>query len=187
MERCNEIYEGWGDGETHLRVPYAAESDSEFLNLYVLSNVENPPLFVLIHGGGLIAGEAETRQTLLMIDYFRNRGYTCASVNYRLAQETAFPDAIYECKAAILFLSENAGEYGYSTDRVAVFRESAGGYLVIMCAMITNEDFHGVAFIGQGVENVPSARVDVLVDYYGYTSLTGLAEDRVFGVNPCRH
>lgn len=40
------VLDGWEGGETYLHVPYAAESDAEYLNLYVPSGVENPTLFV---------------------------------------------------------------------------------------------------------------------------------------------
>ena len=40
----------------------------------------------------------------------------CASVNYRLAQEAAFPAAVEDCKAAVRYLRANADKYGYKAD-----------------------------------------------------------------------
>jgi acetyl esterase/lipase len=103
-----------------------------------------------------------------MYRHFRDRGYACASVNYRLAQEEPFPGAVCDCKAAIRYLRAHADEYGYDASRIAVFGESAGGYLAIMCAVTNDGQFNDVAFVGQDQLGDVSAHVDVLVDYYGH-------------------
>ncbi|MBQ6987474.1 MAG: hypothetical protein IJQ25_10870, partial [Oscillibacter sp.] len=74
----------WTGGKQYMGVPYALDSDSQYLDLYVPDPADGAPpkLFVLIHGGGFIAGDARTRQVQFMVQYFRNRGYACASVNY---------------------------------------------------------------------------------------------------------
>ncbi len=167
----------WDGGKAMLNIPYASVSESDYLNLYLPDGVENPQLFVLIHGGGFIAGTAETRQTQLMYRFFRDRGYAVATVNYRLAQEAPFPAAIEDCKAAIRFLRANAENYGYNAERIALFGESAGGYLASMCAFTNDGEFNDLPFIGQTGENDPGAGVDVLVDYYPFVSLTGLDGD----------
>ena len=61
-----------------------------------------------IHGGGFISNDARSRQANLMIQYFRNHGYACASVNYRLAQEAPFPAAIVSNNNIIIRLIRNA-------------------------------------------------------------------------------
>ena len=101
----------------------------------------------------------------------------CASVNYRLAQEAAFPAAVEDCKAAVRYLRANADKYGYKADQITVFGESAGGYLALMCAVTGDDEFSSVPFIGQTDSDNPSSKVDVLVDYYGYTDITGLDKD----------
>lgn len=170
--------DSWENGKVYLSVPYSEVSESDYLNLYVPDTEEQKPkLFVLIHGGGFIAGTAETKQTQLMYLYFRDRGYACATVNYRLAQEAGFPAAIEDCKSAIRYLRANADRYGYDAEHIAVFGESAGGYLATMCAFTTDDEFNSLPFIGQTDENNPSAKADALVDYYPFTSLTGLKED----------
>ncbi len=168
--------ENWNGGTAYLKVPYSDVSENTHMNLYVPDTEEAPPLFVLIHGGGFIFGNSETEQIQRTYSYFRDHGYACASINYRLAQEAAFPAAVDDCKAAIRYLRVNAEKYGYDARKIAVYGESAGGYLALMCAVTSDEDFHGVTFIGQG-EEIPSAAIDVLIDYYGYTSLTGLSAD----------
>ena len=168
----------WSGGQTYLAIPYAGASESEVLDLYVPdAGEEKPELLVIIHGGGFIAGDSQTKQAKLMYRYFRDHGYACATVNYRLAQEAAFPAAVQDCKAAIRFLRANAERYGYDAGRIVAFGESAGGYLASMCAFTTDDEFNDLPFIGQTGENNPSAMVDALLDYYPYVNWYGTEDD----------
>ena len=163
----DESRDDWNGGTAYRKVPYSEVSPSDYVNIYVPDSEEAPPLYVVIHGGGFVANDAESRQAQWMYRYFRDHGFACASVNYRLAQEAPFPAAVEDCKAAIRFLRAHADEYGYNADRIAVFGESAGGYLAAMCAFTNDGEFNGLTFIGQDELGDVSARVDVLVDYYG--------------------
>ncbi|MDO5107469.1 MAG: alpha/beta hydrolase [Coriobacteriaceae bacterium] len=171
--------EDWDGGESYMGVAYAADSPSQYLDLYVPTSEGDakPPLFVIIHGGGFVLGDSQTRQAQLMYRYFRDHGYACASVNYRLAAEEPFPGAVCDCKAAIRYLRAHADEYGYDAGCIAVFGESAGGYLAIMCSVTTDEQFNDVPFIGQDELGDVSAHVDVLVDYYGHVDNDTNASD----------
>ena len=158
----------WNGGKNYEGLQYSAVSESDYLDLYVPDSEEKVPLFVLIHGGGFLFGDSQTRQAQFMYRYFRDHGYACASVNYRLAQEEPFPGAVEDVKAAIRFLKANADQYGYDAERVAVWGESAGGYLCTMAGVTTDEDFHGIPFIGEEERKEPvSADVDVIVNFYG--------------------
>ena len=167
----------WTGGQILKNIQYSDVSESDYLNLYILDGVEKPQLFVLIHGGGFIAGDADTKQIQLMYRYFRDHGYACASINYRLAQEAAFPAPVQDCKAAIRFLRANADVYGYDAEHIAVFGESAGGYLATMCSVTLDDEFNDLPFIGQTEENNPSARTDVLINYYGHVEMNDSAAD----------
>jgi len=125
----------WTDGQELTRISYAEDSDSQYLDLYLPEGEEKPPLFVLVHGGGFVFGDSQTRQVQWMYRYFRDHGYACATVNYRLAQEAAYPAAVEDVKAAVRFLRANAGVYGYDADKIAIWGESAGGYLATMAAV----------------------------------------------------
>ena len=160
--------EPWPGGTIHYQVPYAEDSDSQYLDLY-LPNADTPaPLFVLVHGGGFISGDSQTRQTQFMIRSFRDKGYACASINYRLGQEAPFPAAVDDVKAAVRYLGQHAEEYGYDASRIAIWGESAGGYLAVMTAITSPEDFAGVNAIGEtDGEKLPTPEIRALVDFYG--------------------
>ena len=174
--KLDESRDDWSGGTAYLKVPYSNVSSSNYVNIYVPDLEEAPPLYVVIHGGGFVFNDAEARQAQWMYRYFRDHGFACASVNYRLAQEAPFPAAVEDCKAAIRFLRAHAGEYGYNADRIAVFGESAGGYLAVMCAVTNDDEFNGLTFIGQDELGNVSAKVDVLVDYYGVVEF-GMEKD----------
>ena len=150
---------------------YSDISETDYLNLYV-PNAENPPLIVLVHGGGFVLNDLESRQAQLFYQYFRDRGYACATVNYRLAQEAPFPAAVQDVKAAVRFLRANAAQYGYNADRIAIWGESAGGYLATMAAVTNDDEFNDLPFIGEDALASPvSARISVLLDDYGAVQL----------------
>ncbi len=175
----------WENGTAYMNVPYADVSEAQYVNIYVPAaeaGAPLPKLYVIIHGGGFISNDAESRQAVLMYQYFRDHGYACATINYRLAQEAGFPGAVEDCKTAIRFLRANAAQYGYDADTFAVFGESAGGYLATMCAGTNDQEFNDQPYIGEeeylaaGGEKY-SAEPDVLVDYYGHVDNEGEAED----------
>lgn len=175
----------WAGGESYLKVPYASDSDSQYLDLYVPHTEDGgarPQLFVLVHGGGFVFNDSQSRQAQLMYRYFRDHGFACATVNYRLAQEAAFPGALCDVKAAVRFLKAHADEYGYDADHVAIWGESAGGYLAVAAAVTNDDEFMDVEYIGQKeyeerTGEKLSAKVDVCVDYYGAVDLTRKDDD----------
>jgi acetyl esterase/lipase len=172
----------WTGGKSLMKVPYASDSESQYLDLYIpdtgeASGGKLPQLYVIIHGGGFITNDSQSRQAQLMYRYFRDHGYACATVNYRLAQEAQFPAALSDCKAAIRFLRAHAEEYGYDARKLPVFGESAGGYLATMCSVTDDSQFSEVSFIGEENMDPVSGEVDLLVDYYGHIENEGAEED----------
>lgn len=168
----------WAGGASYEGVPYAADSENQYLDLYVPeTDGALPKLYVIIHGGGFITNDSQSKQAQLMYRYFRDHGYACASINYRLAQEAPFPAGLSDCKAAIRFLRAHAGEYGYDAEHIAVFGESAGGYLAVMCGVTEDGEFADVAFLGQKETGDVSAKVDVVVNYYGHIDHSGMEDD----------
>ena len=138
----------WRNG-SYERIFYG-ESDAQFIDLYVPADTVNPRLFVLVHGGGFVMNDAQSRQAQFMYRFFREKGYACANVNYRLADEAPFPAACDDVHNAVVFLSQNAQEYGYDASSIAIWGESAGGYLATREALTETD-----------------APITTLVSYYG--------------------
>ncbi|MDB5584067.1 MAG: hypothetical protein JWR80_9243 [Bradyrhizobium sp.] len=79
-----------------------------------------------IHGGGYIMGSPEIADDQNRLTA-KELGCVVVSVDYRLAPETAWPGALEDCYAALLWLRANATALGVDTARIAVAGESAGG------------------------------------------------------------
>ena len=158
----------WSGGRSYEGLVYAEDSKAQYIDLYVPDADAPMPLFVMIHGGGFAFNDAQSRQARFMYRYFRDHGFACASVNYRLSVEAPYPAAVCDVKAAVRFLCQNAGEYGFDADRIAVWGESAGGYLASMCAFSAPEAFSDTRCIGETEEaRFEMPAFDALVDYYG--------------------
>jgi len=117
-----------------LDVPYASESPSQVLDIYLPEEGDGPfPTYVFIHGGAFIAGDKQDVQFLLAVDGV-NRGYAVVSVEYRKGFESKAPCALYDVKAAIRFLRAHAKEYRLDPDRFALGGDSAGAYYAVFAA-----------------------------------------------------
>lgn len=96
------------------------------------------PVVLQIHGGGYLFGTAELGDP-------RNRaiahtvGCAVASVEYRLAPETAFPGGLEDCYAALVWLHGNAAALGLDPARIAIRGESAGGGLAAALAVMARD------------------------------------------------
>ena len=167
----------WAGGQTYAGVRYSDVSENDYLDLYVPDSEAKPPLLVLVHGGGFVLNDNQSRQAQLFYQYFRDHGFACATVNYRLAQEAIFPAAVQDVKCAVRFLKANADQYGYDASKVTIWGESAGGYLAVMAGATTDEEFNDLPFIGEDALSEPvSSKVDVVLDYYGAVVLGSKAD-----------
>jgi len=86
------------------------------------------PLVVYLPGGGFVVarrGMARRERA-----YVASAGYVVASVEYRTVRQRAtLREALVDIHAAIEHLASHADVYGIDPGRVAVWGESAGGYL----------------------------------------------------------
>lgn len=164
-------------GESYEHIPYSDVSASDYLDLYVPEADGPMPLLILVHGGGFVENDSQSRQATLMYQYMRANGYAVATINYRLAQEATYPAAVCDVKAAVRYLRANADQYGYDPDRFAIWGESAGGYLACMAALTGDGTFEDVAYIGEDEENRVSGEVTALIDFYGILDFDKVAED----------
>ena len=168
----------WSGGTSYEKLQYSDVSENDYMHLYVPDTQEKPPLIVMVHGGGFVFNDLESRQAQFMYRYFRDHGYACATINYRLAQEAKFPAALEDVKCAVRFLRANADQYGYDADHFAIWGESAGGYLAVMAGVTNDEEFNSLPFIGEEeLEEPVSARVSTILNFYGCMELES-REDR---------
>lgn len=116
------------------------------------------PLVVFVPGGGFVLspkGGALLRRTAVA-----ERGFVVASIEYRTLRTGTYADAVDDVAAAVAFLRQHAHEFRIDRERVALWGESAGGYLAAMA--VTTGAVTGVRCV---------------VDVFGLTDLSQVAMD----------
>jgi acetyl esterase/lipase len=93
---------------------------------------------LFIHGGGFIFGRAQDARGRLS-EWCEELDVFIVSVEYRLAPETPFPGALYDCYAALKWLFSNASDVGVDSQRIAIVGESAGGGLAAGLALYARD------------------------------------------------
>jgi acetyl esterase len=131
------------------------------LDLHVPDGPGPFPAAILIHGGGFDEGSKSTNVKPLF-DVLANDGYAWFSIDYRMAPEFRFPQAIEDVNSAIKWLKANAAKYHVDGNRIALIGESAGGFLVNYA----------------GTHETPETRVRAVVDLYGPVDYGRLAVER---------
>jgi acetyl esterase len=131
-----------------LGLPYESVSSAEDFDIptsagkiparLYIPHTEDPlrgiaPVLVYYHGGGFVAGDLESHDTLLRA--LANRGRCLVvSVAYRLAPENPYPAANNDAWAALTWIANHASEIGADPQRLAVGGDSAGGLLAAWVA-----------------------------------------------------
>ncbi|MEW5837171.1 MAG: alpha/beta hydrolase, partial [Pseudomonadota bacterium] len=130
------------------------------------------PVVVWVHGGGWRGGNKDSGLRLLAP--FAQRGYFCASIEYRLSGEAPFPAQIQDCKCAIRFLRARATEFKIDPDRIGVWGGSAGGHLVALLGTSAGiKELEGTG----GWQDQPS-HVQAVCDWYGPSDLLKISAGR---------
>lgn len=90
-------------------------------------NVHARTAIIFIHGGGWHSGNRSQHYPLAQ--KLASLGYVCFTPEYRLSPEALFPAGVYDIKAAIRWVRENAKKYNVDTARIVAAGFSAGGEL----------------------------------------------------------
>ncbi|MDG4788019.1 alpha/beta hydrolase [Micromonospora sp. WMMD1102] len=162
------------------------------LDLHVPEGVTDPPLVVYVHGGAFREGHRAWLPPVLadadIFDWLPRQGFAVASVDYRLSGEALWPACVDDVLAALHWLRDSVAGFGVDPTRVAVWGESAGGYLAVMAGLVTADlarpDSPGPLASpparGRGgpdgeAETAPAAPVRGIVDWYGPTDFATMA------------
>lgn len=130
------------------------------------------PVVLWIHGGGWSGGDHN--QPPPSLSQFLARGFSAASIDYRLSQEAIFPAQIHDVKGAVRFLRANAATYGIDPAHVVCFGSSAGGHLSALLA--TSGGVAALEGTTGGNASFSSA-VSAAVDYFGPTDIVQMSLD----------
>ena len=106
---------------TYKNISYGPHQDMT-LNFWKLESDKPVPLLIHIHGGGWIGGKKNESIGLNEL----KKGYSFASIDYRLAGTELLPAAVHDAARAIQFLRTKAKEWNFNPARIGVIGGSAG-------------------------------------------------------------
>jgi acetyl esterase/lipase len=141
-----------------------AEHDGTKLvgDLYQPKGRAKAPALVAIHGGGWQVG---TRAFYKYWGPFLARnGYAVFAIDYRLGKPGAYPNAVYDGKAAIQFLRAKAADFDVDPDRIGLVGDSAGAHLAALLALAGDQ--FSSAYRDDPNAAMP-ANVKAVVGFYG--------------------
>ena len=165
---------GQAENSETVTAAYADGSPSQVCDIYPAEGEGQAPVIVLIHGGGFMFGDAKMPLIQPVIQAALARGYAVVSVDYRKSGEAVFPAAVADVKAAVRFVKANAAEYGFDSERIAVWGESAGAYLALMTALTPDvPELNGDVSANADV----SSAVKALVSFYAPVEFYTLYEE----------
>lgn len=117
-----------------------AASDGRMVPVVVFTPIspDKKPAVLHIHGGGFVVGSARDGAASTGA-LAKDAGCVVVSVDYRLAPESRYPDAIEDCYVALKWLHDEADALDVDRDRIAVAGESAGGGLAAALALLARD------------------------------------------------
>ena len=157
-------------GVAYTRVPSWYDSSVKNLRMSILmpkhrEDRKNLPVLVWLCGGAFQVMDPDV--WIPQWTEFARRGCIVAGVEYRTANEAAFPAALEDVKSAIRFLRGNASDFGLDPDRIFIAGESAGGCLACLAGVYGEDRKYDV---GDYLEY--SSRIQGVIDFYGVTDFT---------------
>lgn len=123
--------------------------------------LQKRPFIIFIHGGGFIDGAYNDDSSVFSVNYFAQRGYAAATIEYRLGwntggkdpaeckgDTTSMAEAIYrsvqDLRAALRYFTANASEYGIDPDQIFLFGSSAGNVAATATTFMTQDNFNAI-------------------------------------------
>ncbi|MCR4782754.1 MAG: alpha/beta hydrolase [Lachnospiraceae bacterium] len=124
-------------------VPSDSDSpDDPECNFLIVPKVLDPekkkPAAVICPGGAYscvsFQNEGSPIETIM-----ESRGYRCFMLNYRVKENSTYPNAQMDLLDSIAYIRKNSDIYGVDVDKVVVVGFSAGGHLVASAAGLADE------------------------------------------------
>lgn len=135
-----------------LRLWYG-EHSRNYINLYLADEVKKTNLAVVVHGGGFVGGSAIAKNTMVMIDFFKEKGFTVISIEYRVCPEYKWPVPIEDIAKGIKTAFQYLERKGIKIEKSIYIGSSAGaiaGAILIYAPPNSNLDISSYfdGFIG---------------------------------------
>lgn len=116
--------------------------DNAECNFLIVPKVQDPevkkPAAVICPGGAYSCVSFQNEGTPIEMT-MENQGYRCFMLNYRVKENSRYPNAQMDLLESIAYIRENSDIYGVDVDKVVVVGFSAGGHLVASAAGVADE------------------------------------------------
>jgi acetyl esterase/lipase len=157
--------------DAHLNLVYSrVDTIENKLDLYVPRGDGGPfPTLIWIHGGGW--GRLSKDSVSGQIIPYLEAGWVVANVDYRLTPQARAPAAVIDCRCALHWIADHAGEFKVDTKSIVVSGSSAGGHLALMTGMVPDGSPFDAPCGGE-----PNVGVVAIVNFYGITDLVDLLD-----------
>jgi len=117
---------------------------SLLLDLYLPTNPEKHALpgVIVVRGGGWMVNDR--KRFAHIASALAERGVAAASIEYRSADEAAFPGAVQDVKAAVRWMRANSETYGIDPEAIGTLGGSSGAHMALLAGLTTGlPEFEG--------------------------------------------
>lgn len=140
------------------------------MDIFVPGDNEKHPAVIFIPGGAWLA--APKGAFYQMPFKLAENNFVTACIEYRLIGAADYTEIIGDAKAAVRYLRAHADEFNIDKNKIAVIGSSVGGYLATMLGVTS-----GIKKFDFGDNIDQSSEVQAVVDFFGPTDLTKIADD----------
>lgn len=112
------------------------------------------PVYVNMHGGGFIFGNAEMDDVWCRVMADR-AGCAVINVDYSLAPEHKFPTAVHECYEVVKWIHEHPEQFSINPEKIAVGGHSAGGNLAAALCLLNRQLGNELSIVYQIIDYAP--------------------------------
>lgn len=113
------------------------------LDLYLPSPFRRGrPGVIVVRGGGWMVNDR--KRFAHVASALAEKGIAAACIEYRTADEAAFPGAIQDVKAAVRWMRANATKYGIDSEAIGTLGGSSGAHMALLAGLTAGvEEFEG--------------------------------------------
>ncbi len=160
-------------------IAYGTEP-AEKLDIYKNSDVTNAPVIVMVHGGGWMVGDKANEKLLEnKVPYWVPKGYVFISMNYPMLPSHPPDEQAASIAKALIFIQNNASQWGGDPNKMVVMGHSAGAHLVALVSS-QREAYPGLS-PWQGTVILDSGALDLMTKM---NSSPAELYNKVFGADP---
>ena len=138
MDQTASYYETFHDVEYIWNIPYNSQDGTGLLMDLFLPKDKGSGLFpvaLMVHGGGLLMGDR--RMEMGICRHFAQEGFLAASLEYRVFPEVDVRGAILDLAGGMEEIGRTVSNYHGDPERIYLVAESAGVYVSMFAAAMT--------------------------------------------------